>query len=339
MNEDMLARIKTGTGFIAALDQSGGSTPKALRLYGIEESAYSDDAEMFDLIHADAHPHHHQPGVQRGAHPGGHPVRADHGPADRGDGLGGVPLDAEAGRPLPQGGQGPRDRGRRRPVDEADRRPRRAARAGQGARRLRHQDALGADGRGRDRCRCRGRAAVRRRAARSWLPAWCRSSSPRSTSTVPEKAATEKLLKDALLAQLDRLAEGQDVMLKLTLPEEDGYHRELLEHPRVLRVAALSGGYTRAEADARLCEEPGRHRQLLPSTDRGADRPDERRGVRRGPRRLDRGHLRGLVDLTIRCGPAMRRHRGHRWELGRHSTHVGVITSCHGPMMCEVPDV
>jgi len=51
VNEDMLARIKTGKGFIAALDQSGGSTPKALRLYGIEESAYSDDAEMFDLIH------------------------------------------------------------------------------------------------------------------------------------------------------------------------------------------------------------------------------------------------------------------------------------------------
>jgi fructose-bisphosphate aldolase class I len=73
----------------------------------------------------------------------------------------------------------------------------------------------------------------------------------------PEKAATEKLLKDALLSHLDRLAEGHDVMLKLTLPEEDGYHRELLEHPRVLRVAALSGGYTRQEADARLTRNRG----------------------------------------------------------------------------------
>jgi fructose-bisphosphate aldolase class I len=72
-----------------------------------------------------------------------------------------------------------------------------------------------------------------------------------------EKAATEKLLKDALLARLDGLAEGQDVMLKLTLPEEDGYHRELLEHPRVLRVVALSGGYSREEADARLTRNPG----------------------------------------------------------------------------------
>ena len=60
-------------------------------------------------------------------------------------------------------------------------------------------------------------------------------------------------------------------MLKLTLPEEDGYHRELLEHPRVLRVAALSGGYTREEADARLAQEPRRHRQLLAGPHRGAD--------------------------------------------------------------------
>jgi fructose-bisphosphate aldolase class I len=73
----------------------------------------------------------------------------------------------------------------------------------------------------------------------------------------PAKAATEALLKDALLARLDKLSEGQDVMLKLTLPEEDGFHRELLEHPRVLRVAALSGGYSRAEADARLTRNPG----------------------------------------------------------------------------------
>jgi fructose-bisphosphate aldolase class I len=73
----------------------------------------------------------------------------------------------------------------------------------------------------------------------------------------PAKAATEKLLKDALLARLDELSEGQDVMLKLTLPEEDGFHHELLEHPRVLRLAALSGGYSREEADARLARNPG----------------------------------------------------------------------------------
>jgi fructose-bisphosphate aldolase class I len=73
----------------------------------------------------------------------------------------------------------------------------------------------------------------------------------------PEKAATETLLKAALHAHLDQLADGQDVILKLTLPEQDGFHQALAEHPRVLRVVALSGGYTRAEADARLARNPG----------------------------------------------------------------------------------
>ena len=62
MDEDQLQKIKTGDGFIAALDQSGGSTPKALGLYGIEEDAYSGDAEMFDLMHAMRRADHHQPG-------------------------------------------------------------------------------------------------------------------------------------------------------------------------------------------------------------------------------------------------------------------------------------
>jgi fructose-bisphosphate aldolase class I len=73
----------------------------------------------------------------------------------------------------------------------------------------------------------------------------------------PEKAAAEKLLKNALVTELDKQPEGQEVMLKLTLPEEDGYHRELVEHPRVLRVVALSGGYSREEADARLTRNLG----------------------------------------------------------------------------------
>ena len=60
-----------------------------------------------------------------------------------------------------------------------------------------------------------------------------------------------------LLAALDTLDPGQDVLLKLTLPERDGAHQPLLEHPRVLRVVALSGGYTRDEADARLARNPG----------------------------------------------------------------------------------
>jgi fructose-bisphosphate aldolase class I len=73
----------------------------------------------------------------------------------------------------------------------------------------------------------------------------------------PQKAAAEVLLKAELLAGLDELPADQHVMLKLTLPEQDGFHAELVEHPRVLRVVALSGGYTRAEANARLARNHG----------------------------------------------------------------------------------
>jgi fructose-bisphosphate aldolase class I len=73
----------------------------------------------------------------------------------------------------------------------------------------------------------------------------------------PQKAEAEALLRDALTAQLDQLAEDQHVMLKLTLPEEDGFYSSLVAHPRVLRVVALSGGYTREEADARLARNHG----------------------------------------------------------------------------------
>jgi len=73
----------------------------------------------------------------------------------------------------------------------------------------------------------------------------------------PEKAEAEALLKASLLAALDGLDSGQQVMLKLTLPEVDGFHTELIEHPNVLRVFALSGGYAREEATARLARNHG----------------------------------------------------------------------------------
>ncbi|MFO7326793.1 MAG: class I fructose-bisphosphate aldolase, partial [Pseudomonadota bacterium] len=73
----------------------------------------------------------------------------------------------------------------------------------------------------------------------------------------PDKAGAEKLLKEEILKELDRLPEGQQVMLKLTLPDVDNFYRDLVEHPRVLKVVALSGGYTRAEANARLAKQNG----------------------------------------------------------------------------------
>ncbi len=73
----------------------------------------------------------------------------------------------------------------------------------------------------------------------------------------PDKAAAEKLLKTEILAELDKLPANQQVMLKLTLPEVDDFYKELVAHPRVLKVVALSGGYSRDEANARLARQKG----------------------------------------------------------------------------------
>lgn len=256
MNQEMLTKITTGRGFIAALDQSGGSTPKALRLYGVPESAYSDEAGMFDLIHQMR-------------------TRIITSPVFTGDRiLAAILFEQTMEREI--GGMGSAeylwtqkqivpflkvDKGLE---DESD-----------GARLMKPIPGLDAT---LDRAKGHGVFGTKMRSvlltadeagvsavvdqqfevARQILAAdLVPIIEPEVDIHSPEKAATEKLLKDALLAHLDGLGEGQDVMLKLTLPERDGDHRELLEHPRVLRVAALSGGYTREEADARLTRNPG----------------------------------------------------------------------------------
>ena len=256
MNEDMLARIKTGKGFIAALDQSGGSTPKALRLYGVEESAYSDDAEMFDLIHQMR-------------------TRIITSPVFNGErilaailfeqtmdrqiaGMGSAEYLWTQKQVVPflkvdKGLEAEADGARMmKPIPDLDALLARAERHGVFGTKMRSV-LLTADDTGVGAVVAQQFEVARQILAAGLVPII----EPEMDIHSPEKAATEKLLKGALLSHLDRLAEGQEVMLKLTLPEEDGYHRELLEHPRVLRVAALSGGYTREEADARLTRNPG----------------------------------------------------------------------------------
>ena len=256
MNEDMLARIKTGKGFIAALDQSGGSTPKALRLYGIEESAYSDDAEMFDLIHQMR-------------------TRIITSPVFNGErilasilfeqtmdrqiaGMGSAEYLWTQKHVVPflkvDKGLEPETDGARmmKPITDLDGLLDRAERHGVFGTKMRSV-VLTADDTGVGAVVAQQFDVARQILAAGLVPII----EPEIDIHSPEKAATEKLLKNALLSHLDGLAEGQDVMLKLTLPDEDGYHSELLEHPRVLRVAALSGGYAREEADARLMRNPG----------------------------------------------------------------------------------
>jgi fructose-bisphosphate aldolase class I len=256
VNEDMLARIKTGRGFIAALDQSGGSTPKALRLYGVEESEYSDEAEMFDLIHRMR-------------------TRIITSPVFNGDRiLAAILFEQTMDRQI--GGMGSAeylwtqkhvvpfvkvDKGLEaevdgsrvmKPMPDLDALLERAKRHGVFGTKMRSV-VMNANGTGVEAVVTQQFEVASRILAAGLVPII----EPEVDIHSAEKAATEKLLKDALLARLAGLAEGQDVMLKLTLPEEDGYHRELLEHPRVLRVVALSGGYSREEADARLTRNPG----------------------------------------------------------------------------------
>ena len=243
-------------GFIAALDQSGGSTPKALRLYGIDEDAWSTEEEMFDLVHAMR-------------------TRIMTSPAFNGDRILGAILfektmDREvAGKPTAAYLWGEKnvvpflkvDKGLAdeaqgvqlmKPMPELDALLARAKAAGIFGTKMRsvikHADAAGIE------------AIVdqqfeigKRIAAAGLVPII----EPEVDIHCPEKRAAEQLLRERLLAGLDALGEGVEVMFKLTLPEDDGFYTPCVEHPRILRVVALSGGYSRDEANARLARNPG----------------------------------------------------------------------------------
>lgn len=252
----MLAKIKTGKGFVAALDQSGGSTPKALRLYGIEDSAYSDDAGMFDLIH--------QMRTRIITSPvfTGERILAAilfEQTMDRQiEGMGSAEYLWTQKQVVPflkvdKGLEAEADGVRMmKPIPDLDALLERAIGHGVFGTKMRSV-VLTADDTGVGAAVAQQFDIARRILAAGLVPII----EPEVDIHSPEKAAAEKLLKSALVTELDKQPEGQEVMLKLTLPEEDGYHRELVEHPRVLRVVALSGGYSREEADARLTRNTG----------------------------------------------------------------------------------
>jgi fructose-bisphosphate aldolase class I len=252
----MLDRIRSGQGFLAALDQSGGSTPKALELYGVQESAYADESEMFDLIHQMR-------------------TRIVTSPAFTGERiLGAILFEQTMDRQIDGLGSAEYLWTRKHvvPFLKVDRGLEEVARGAQTMKPIPGLEELLARARQHGVFGTKMRSVVKD-ADQAGVDAVVGQQfelagtilaaglvpiiEPEVDIHSPAKAATEKLLKDALLARLDELSEGQDVMLKLTLPEEDGFHHELLEHPRVLRLAALSGGYSREEADARLARNPG----------------------------------------------------------------------------------
>ncbi|MGA7687627.1 MAG: fructose bisphosphate aldolase [Jiangellales bacterium] len=256
MNQQQYDKVKTDTGFIAALDQSGGSTPKALRLYGVEESAYSNDTEMYDQIHQMRSRIITSPAfngerilgailfemtMDREIEGKGAAeylwddknvvpfVKVDKGLADEADG-------AQVMKPMPG-------------LDDL---LARASTHGVFGTKMRSVIKMGNPA---------GVGAVVAQqfgVGRQILDAGLVPIiEPEVDITSPEKAAAEILLRDALRDEINSLGDDQVVMLKLTLPEEDGFYSELVAHPKVLRVVALSGGYSRDEANARLARQPG----------------------------------------------------------------------------------
>ena len=253
-NSAMREKMHTGQGFIAALDQSGGSTPKALKLYGVDESQYSNDNEMFDLIHQMR-------------------TRIITSPSFTGDRvIAAILFEMTMDREIE--GQGSADylwnvkqivpflKIDKGLADEAD--------GVQVMKPMPGLDELLARGRDKNVFGTKERSVIksanergiesivaqqfdvgRQVLAAGLMPIL----EPEVDIKSPDKQACEDLLKASILRHLDDLDE--QVMFKLTLPSQDGFYTDLVQHPKVLRVVALSGGYSREEADAKLARNPG----------------------------------------------------------------------------------
>jgi fructose-bisphosphate aldolase, class I len=256
MNREQYEKIREGNGFIAALDQSGGSTPKALKLYGVGEDAYGNEDEMFDRIHEMR-------------------TRIITSPAFDGDRVvGAILFENTMDREIEGRGTSEYLWNEKRvvPFLKVDKGLAEESDGGQVMKPMPGLDGLLA--RARDKgvfgtkmrsviklANAKGVEAIvdqqfevgRQILAAGLVPIL----EPEIDIKSPQKAEAEELLRDRLAAGLDSIPADQSVMFKLTLPEEDDFYRDLVVHPRVLKVVALSGGYSRDEANARLARNKG----------------------------------------------------------------------------------
>ncbi len=251
-----LDKIKNEPGFIAALDQSGGSTPKALANYGIEADAYSNDDEMFEVVHAMRSRIVTSPAfdgsrimgailfentMDREVEGQGTAdylwnvkrvvpfLKVDKGLADESNG-------AQVMKPMPG-------------LDELLQKARQKNVFGTKMRSV--IKTANADG---VTAVVSQQFEIGRQIIEAGLVPIIE---PEVDINSSQKAETEELLKTSLLKHLDQLEEGQLVMLKLTLPEQDNFYTSCIQHPNVLKVVALSGGYSRQEANQRLSKQNG----------------------------------------------------------------------------------
>jgi fructose-bisphosphate aldolase class I len=256
INSEQLEKVRTQQGFIAALDQSGGSTPKALMLYGVGKDAYNNDDEMFAVVHAmrtriitspafngdrilcailfentlDREIEGKSTSAYLWEEKGVVPIlKVDKGMADEEDGV-------QIMKPMPE-------------------LPALLEKA-------RAQNVFGT--KMRSVIKLANPAGIARNVAQQFeigkqilAAGLVPIIEPEVDINSPQKAAAEALLKEQLLKQLDALNADQQVMLKLTLPEEANLYSDCIKHPQVLKVVALSGGYAREEANRRVGENNG----------------------------------------------------------------------------------
>ena len=247
--------IRTRPGFIAALDQSGGSTPKALRLYGVEEGAWSSEAEMFDLVHAMRTRIMVSPafGGQRilGA------ILFENTMNRQVEGRGAASYLWEVKQVVPflkvDKGLAEEREGVQlmKPMPDLEALLEQGKSKGVFGTKMRSVIKQ-ADAAGVNALVAQQFEAAKRILAAGLTPIV----EPEVDIHCPDKAGAEALLKAAVLKELDAL-QGAQVMLKLTLPEADNFYADCIAHPRVLRAAALSGGYSREESNARLRRQSG----------------------------------------------------------------------------------
>lgn len=252
----MLDKIKTADGFIAALDQSGGSTPKALRLYGVEESQYSNDDEMFDMVHQ-----------MRTRIITSQPFNGDRV-------LGAILFENTLDREI-EGKSSARylweekqvvpflkvDKGLNdekdgvqtmKPMPELVSLLEKANAQNVFGTKMRSVIKLGNEAGIKEVVKQQfevGRQII----AAGLVPII----EPEVDINSAEKAQAETILKKEILSQLDALGDGEYVMLKLTLPDEANFYEALINHPKVIKVVALSGGYSREDANKKLAENKG----------------------------------------------------------------------------------
>lgn len=256
MNAQQFEQMKSGKGFIAALDQSGGSTPKALKLYGVNEREYSSESEMFDLVHqmrsriikSLSFTNKRVIGVilfemtmdrqidgkgsaeflweDKGIVPF---LKIDNGLENEVDGV-------QLMKPIPQL-----------------------------AERLSKADSHGVFGtKERSVIKLANETGIKKVVEQQFelgkavlAAGLVPIIEPEVDINSPEKAKAEEILKKELQANLDALSENQNVILKLTLPDTAGFYDEFVNHPRVVRVVALSGGYSREDANQKLAQNKG----------------------------------------------------------------------------------